>query len=274
MRYQGKVLGFILGLLSGTGFLGLTIGLSIGHIIDKLFAMGGQGYFVRQQTRQMLFFRTTFQIMGHLSKSKGRVTHADIQMASLLMDRMQLHGDARQAAQRAFREGKQHDYPLRNKLHELRSVCFGRFNLIRMFLEIQLQSAFSDGSLHPKEQQVLYIIAEELGISHRQFYQLLHTMQSNQNFSSDRQPWRDTSQQYYQPMQREPSLEDAYSVLGVKSHDDSTTVKRAYRKLMSEYHPDKLIAKGLPPEMLVIAKQKAQKIQSAYELIKRGKKFK
>lgn len=72
--------------------------------------------------------------MGHLTKSKGRVTEADIQIASLLMERMQLHGDSRTAAQRAFREGKQADYPLRSKLRELRSACFGRFDLIRMFL--------------------------------------------------------------------------------------------------------------------------------------------
>ncbi len=45
--------------------------------------------------------------MGHLTKSKGRVTEADIQIASLFMDRMKLHGEARTAAQRAFRDGKQ-----------------------------------------------------------------------------------------------------------------------------------------------------------------------
>jgi DnaJ like chaperone protein len=45
-----------------------------------------------------------------------------------------------------------------------------------------------------------------------------------------------------------PTLEDACNVLGVKPTDDQTTIKRAYRKLMSEHHPDKLVAKGLPPE--------------------------
>ncbi|MFP3498148.1 PAS domain-containing protein, partial [Pseudomonas sp. SIMBA_059] len=72
---------------------------------------------------------------------------------------------AADALYRAFREGKQADYPLRSKLRELRSACFGRFDLIRMFLEIQIQAAFADGSLHPNERQVLYVIAEELGIS-------------------------------------------------------------------------------------------------------------
>ncbi len=71
-----------------------------------------------------------------------------------------------------------------------------------------------------------------------------------------------------------PTLEDACNVLGVKTTDDATTIKRAYRKLMSEHHPDKLVAKGLPPEMMEMAKQKAQEIQKSYELIKDQKGFK
>ncbi|MBS2140066.1 DnaJ domain-containing protein [Escherichia coli] len=73
---------------------------------------------------------------------------------------------------------------------------------------------------------------------------------------------------------RGPKMEDACNVLGVKPTDDATTIKRAYRKLMSEHHPDKLVAKGLPPEMMEMAKQKAQEIQQAYELIKPQKGFK
>jgi len=274
MRYWGKVLGLVLGLMSGAGFWGLAIGLIIGHMVDKIRGAQGQGYFANQQTRQTLFFRTTFQVMGHLTKSKGRVTDADIQMASLLMDRMQLHGEARTAAQRAFREGKQGEYPLRNKLRELRSACFGRFDLIRMFLEIQIQAAFADGSLHPNERQVLYVIAEELGISRTQFDQFLRMMEGGQQFGGSNQSWGGSSHGGFQQAPGGPTLEDACSVLGVKSSDDSTTIKRAYRKLMSEHHPDKLVAKGLPPEMMEMAKQKAQEIQAAYDLIKREKNFK
>ena len=270
MRYWGKVIGLALGLLSGAGFWGIVLGLLIGHMFDKVRSVKGQGYFANNQARQTLFFSTTFQVMGHLTKSKGRVTEADIQIASLFMDRMQLHGDARTAAQRAFREGKQSDYPLRNKLRELRSACFGRFDLIRMFLEIQIQAAFADGSLHPNERQVLYVIAEELGISRAQFDQFLRMMEGGQQFggggSSHGGGW--------QQAKRGPTLDDACSVLGVKSSDDSTTIKRAYRKLMSEHHPDKLVAKGLPPEMMEMAKQKAQEIQAAYDLIRREKGFK
>ena len=48
-------------------------------------------------------------------------------------------------------------------------------------------------------------------------------------------------------------------------------MKKAYRKQMSQHHPDKLAAKGLPPEMMNMAKEKAQEIQQAWELIKQAR---
>lgn len=277
MQYWGKLIGLVLGLMSGTGFWGVVLGLLIGHMIDKSRQVRSSGYFSNQAQRQALFFSTTFQVMGHLTKSKGRVTEADIHVASALMERMQLHGAARTAAQQAFREGKQADFPLREKLRELRSICFGRVDLIRMFLEIQLQAAFADGSLHPNERAVLYVIAEELGFSRIQFDQFLSMMEGGRQFGGGYQQQGQYQQQGgYGGYQRQsgPTLADACKVLGVKSNDDATTIKRAYRKLMSEHHPDKLVAKGLPPEMMEMAKQKAQEIQAAYDLIKKEKGFK
>ena len=185
---------------------------------------------------------------------------------------MQLHGDQRESAQQAFRTGKGGNYPLREKMREMRTVCFGRFDLIRTFLEIQIQAAFADGSLHPNERQVLYVIAEELGISRQQFDQFLSMMEGGQQFGGNHQG--QYSQGGYQRASQGPTLADACKVLGVAATDDAATIKRAYRKLMSEHHPDKLVAKGLPPEMMEMAKQKAQSIQSAYDLIKREKGFK
>ncbi|CNF62282.1 co-chaperone DjlA [Yersinia massiliensis] len=274
MQYWGKLLGLVLGLMSGTGFWGVVLGLLVGHMVDRVRSTKRRGYFADQQTRQVIFFRATFQVMGHLTKAKGRVTEVDIQLASQLMDRMQLHGEARTAAQQAFREGKESGFPLRERLQELRSVCFGRFDLIRMFLEIQLQAAFADGSLHPNERQVLYVIAEELGISRGQFDQFLSMIEGGRQFGGHGGQHGGYSRGGYQQASNGPTMEDACKVLGVNSSDDSVVIKRAYRKLMGEHHPDKLVAKGLPPEMMEMAKQKAQEIQAAYDLIKREKGFK
>lgn len=269
MRYWGKVTGLVLVLISGGGPWLALAGLFVGHLIDQALAVSKQKFFSNQRDRQERFFLTTFQVMGHLTKSKGRVTDIDIQLASWQMDRMQLYGEARMAAQQAFRAGKRSDFPLRQQLRELKSVCSGRFDLLRMFLEIQIQAAFADGTLHPGERQVLYVIAEELGFSRVQFEQFLRMMTGGQHFGAgyhERGDWQ-------QAVTR-PTLQDACSVLGVKVTDDSTTIKRAYRKLMSEHHPDKLVAKGLPPQMMEVAKRKTQEIQAAYDLIRRERGFK
>ncbi|AOM42281.1 co-chaperone DjlA [Xenorhabdus hominickii] len=269
MQYWGKLFGLIFGIASGAGFWGIVIGLLLGHLLDKVRARN-QGATTKAPTRQALFFRSTFQVLGHLTKAKGRVTETDIQLASQLMDRMQLHGGARLSAQQAFREGKQPQFPLRETLRQLRRACFGRFDLVRMFLEIQLQAAFADGELHPNERKVLFVIAEELGISRVQFEQFLAMMEGGRHFGGQYQQ----QGHYHGHGQPRATLADACKVLGVNEHDDATTIKRAYRKLMSEHHPDKLVAKGLPPEMMELAKQKAQSIQAAYDLVKKEKGFK
>lgn len=183
MQYWGKIIGVAFAIMMGAGFWGVVLGLIIGHLFDKARSRK-MAWFANQRERQTLFFATTFEVMGHLTKSKGRVTEADIQIASVFMDRMNLHGESRVAAQNAFRIGKADNYPLREKMRQFRSICFGRFDLIRMFLEIQIQAAFADGSLHPNERDVLYVIAEELGISRNQFDQFLRMMQGARSLAA------------------------------------------------------------------------------------------
>ncbi|KAA9002649.1 co-chaperone DjlA [Affinibrenneria salicis] len=283
MRYWGKLLGLVLGALSSGGVWGMVAGLLAGHLLDKARASRRRDFFSARSPREGLFFLTTFQAMGHLTKSKGRVTEADIQMATQIMDQLDLHGASRTAAQQAFREGKVSYFPLRMKLRKLRDVCMGRFDLIKMFLDIQLQVAFANGALHPNERRLLYVFADELGVTRAQFELFLRNMeqgragpgpQSDQSYrrSGDNRGAH-SGRSHYQQQQRQspprsPTLESACRILGVKSSDDAATIKRAYRKLMSEHHPDKLVAKRLSPRMMELAKRKAQDIQAAYELLK------
>jgi len=69
-----------------------------------------------------------------------------------------------------------------------------------------------------------------------------------------------------------PSLSNAYTVLGVDKNTSDANLKKAYRRLISQHHPDKLVAKGLPEEMIKLANEKTHEIKSAYELIKQTRK--
>ena len=65
-----------------------------------------------------------------------------------------------------------------------------------------------------------------------------------------------------------PTLEDDYALLELNASATDADLKRAYRRLMSRHHPDKLIARGLPEEMVKVATEQTQAIKAAYERIK------
>lgn len=113
MQYWGKIIGVAFAIIMGAGFWGVVLGLIIGHMFDK--ARSRKWPVCQPARAPVTLFSTTFEVMGHLTKSKGRVTEADIQVASVFMDRMNLHGESRIAAQNAFRIGKSDHYPLREK---------------------------------------------------------------------------------------------------------------------------------------------------------------
>lgn len=289
MQFIGKILGFILGYKLFGGFFGGVLGLIVGHWGDKkLYELGSvsSSLFGKALTRQSLFMQTTFAVLGHIAKAKGRVTENDIQLARNLMASMRLDDAHQQLAQQAFTLGKEADFPLRQVIKEFREACGQRNDLLRFFVEVQMQAALQDGHLEPSEQQILFTIAETIGMSRFQFEQMLAMVAAAQRFRSgyyqyeqhgshqQRGSYQEKNYGGYQTHSNGPTLEDAYSVLGVTANDDQNTVKRAYRKLMNEHHPDKLVAKGLPPEMMEVAKEKAQQIQAAYDLINKTKGWK
>lgn len=288
MNFIGKIIGVFLGWKVG-GFFGAIAGLILGSIADKkLYELGSvsSSFFNKKTTRQDLFMQTTFAVLGHLSKSKGRVTEEDIQLANQLMIQLKLDDAGRKLAQDAFRRGKESDFPIRQVIREFRIGCGQRADLLRMFLQVQVQAAFADSELHENEKEVLYVIAEELGLSRMQFEQMIAMEMAARAFTQGgfyQQYQQGAYQGGYQYQQQNsggyqhasgPTLNDAYKVLGVTESDEQNTVKRAYRRLMNEHHPDKLVAKGLPPEMMEMAKEKTQQIQAAYDLICKAKGWK
>lgn len=285
MQFWGKFLGFFIGYKFWGGFFGGILGCIAAHFLMKKLYENQKitsSFFKDKLTRQSLFMQTTFAVLGHIAKSKGRVTQDDIQLAQQLMQRLKLDETNKELAKQAFSRGKERDFPLRQILQEFREGCGKRRDLLRFFIEVQMQAALQDGKLDKQEETILYTIAEILGLSAFQFQQMLAMVAASQRFRSGNfegfyeEHYHQQSNGYNGRYQQtnQPSIEDAYLVLGVSKDDDQTTVKRAYRKLMNEHHPDKLVAKGLPPEMMEVAKEKAQQIQAAYDLICKSKGWK
>lgn len=263
MAWWGKLIGGAFGFMLG-GPLGALIGAALGHNLDRGvagFAGGavlGAGETERVQTA---FFTTIFSVMGHMAKADGRVTHEELNIARSLMSHMQLSEEQRKAAMNLFGEGKKAGFPLDEVLDQFKQECRGRRNLVQMFLEMLISTALADGVIHTAERELLQYISEKLGFSHAVFEQLLSLIQAQQQYAGSTASGKTPAE----------TLNEAYAVLGVAESANDAEVKKAYRRLMNEHHPDKLVSKGLPEEMMKLATEKTQEIKQAYEQIKKAR---
>ena len=263
MSWWGKLVGGAFGFMLG-GPLGAVLGAALGHNFDKGLKglpdhMGlGAG---DQERVQTAFFTAAFSVMGNIAKADGKVSRQEIRMAEAVMSEMSLSADMRRAAVALFNEGKADGFPLDDVLAQFRHECHGRTTLIRLFMEIQFQAAFADGVLDAAEERLLRHIAGQVGFSEHEYRQLERLMRAEQGFAGGRKAT---------PSGR-PSLKDAYAVLGVSADTSDAEVKKAYRRLLSQHHPDKLVAKGLPEEMMKLATQKTHEIRQAYERIRESR---
>ncbi|MBX2869128.1 MAG: co-chaperone DjlA [Acidiferrobacterales bacterium] len=253
MAWWGKLIGGALGFLIG-GPLGALLGASFGHNFDgdssgdRPRALPGD-----QERTQAAFFTATFSVMGYVAKSDGRVSSEEIQLANALMDEMQLPEAQKKVARNLFTKGKQPDFDFDGVMAQFRKECHRRTTLLRMFLEIQVQAAFADQRLDPKENRILKEIASLLGFRTADLEQLIDLVRGG----AEAQAHPETL-----------SLEDAYKVLGANEKMTLVEVKKSYRKLLSQHHPDKLVSRGLPEEMIELANEKTREIKTAWQTIK------
>jgi DnaJ like chaperone protein len=262
--FWGKLVGGILGLLRG-GISGAVLGALLGHFVDR-FLQGISGV----QNTQEAFFQALFCSLGYLSKADGRVSESEIRMVEALMQRMQIGGEERQKAIRFFNQGKQAGFDLHKALANFSRHSLARRDLRQMFMEIMVEAAFSSEGLTAPERKVLVEIARELHIPGSMLAAMLHARQTGGSYSGSRPGG---GQRAGAGVNR-GSLPQAYAQLGLTSNASDADVKKAYRKLVSQYHPDKLVSRGLPEEMMEMAKTRVREINTAYEQIKQAKGIK
>ena len=271
MAWWGKVVGGALGFVLG-GPLGALLGGVLGHNLDRGMASleGTEELDPGERERvQTAFFTATFSVMGHIAKADGRVSVREIALAEAVMTQMELSADMRRAAIGLFDKGKADGFPLDEVLEQLRRECHRRRTLMQMFLEIQIQAAYADGKPGPREERILLHICRHMGIPEFLFRQLEQLVRMQKEFSGG-----DSAQggrRSQRPEITGPTLDQAYAVLGVERDASDTEVKRAYRRLVSQHHPDKLVSKGLPEEMMKLAARKTHEIRQAYEAITRDR---
>ena len=250
---------------------GLFIGGLIGYLFGRFpgFLIGAAaGVFLSRYIKHRLwqkishvqtgFLESVFAVMGALCKADGVVTRDEIQVAERLFEQFRLSGENRERAKAAFNRGKSEDFDLDAELRHFLQISGRQPALLQMFLQVQVSAVAADGVIHPKEHDMLLRIARGLGLPEAQVDQLEAMLRGSRGGQTGGPGQRSTASQ----------LDDAYKVLGVSASDSDAHIKKVYRKLMSENHPDKLAGRGLPESMREMAEQKTREISHAYDVIK------
>jgi DnaJ like chaperone protein len=247
----GAVVGFLIGRLPG-----LLLGAAAGYFIGRRFRLGGL------QVVQSQLIDSTFSVMGAIAKADRVVSPEEIRTAEAVFDQLHLAGAQREAAKAAFNRGKAPDFDLDAAVDGFARIGRGRGPLLQLFLQIQCTAVAADGNVHPAEHQMLLRVARRLGLTERDVAQLealLRTASAGRSTAGAPPPQK--------------RLDDAYAALGLTPGATEAEIKRAYRRLMSQNHPDKLAARGLPESMREIAEERSREINTAYDVIKAARQI-
>ena len=251
-------IGALIGLFAG-GPVGLLVGGFVGYLAGyalQLTLVGGL------RIAQNELIEATFSIMGALCKADKVVTRDEIAAAEQAFNMLQLNDVQRDQAKTAFGRGKQVGFDLDAAVDRFAAVVRGRAPLIQLFLQLQCMAVAADGVLHPAEHAMLVRVATRLGVSEHDVAQLEALLRAATG--SGQRPGAPPA---------EDRLADACAALGIATDASPAEIKRAYRKLISRNHPDKLASRGLPESMRAVAEERSREINAAYDLIKSSRGF-
>lgn len=197
-------------------------------------------------------------MLGHIAKADGVVSQTEIEITESIIKRMNMDQQSRLIAIEQFGVGKQSNFNFRNTLINFRQNCYNR-NLFLNFIDLLFQIAYSDGELHENETRIIIEASKILGINEFELNSIAAMNRirygSNQQLQNKNTP-----------------VEAAYNVLGLRPEASDSEVKRKYKKLISENHPDKLVSQGVPENMIEMATEKTKEITWAYDAIMNHRK--
>jgi len=260
MRIVGKLVGAVIGLLVFHNPFGLLIGAIIGHFYDVALTQ------LRPPSMGSGFIEPLFAFAGALAKSDGRVSEPEIAAAESLMARLRLDTTKRRAAIERFNIGKGAEFPPELAINDLKRWCGGRRDLAFLVLDLLLDLVYAEGALAAPKLALLRKLCWTLGVSDHE----LAALAAMKGYApagpgAQRGPGA-------RPPPPGPLRADPYVVLGIDRTANERDIKRAYRKLMSQHHPDKL--GDVPDELKRRAEERAREINAAYERVKAERGFK
>jgi DnaJ like chaperone protein len=271
VRILGKLIGALVGFLLFRNPVAVILGGFFGHLWD-IGALRLPGL----REPQGSFIAPLFALAGAIAKADGRVSEQEIAATENLMARMQLSAEQRASAIERFNAGKQPGFEAQLAIADLKTWASGRRDLAFLLLDMLLDIVYAEGPLAPNKVALVRKLCGSLGVHERELAALAamrgyaYAAYGGDGAGAGAQG---DHRQSGREAPRSSSGKDSYAVLGITRDANEREIKRAYRKLMSENHPDKLASKGLPPSMREVAEERAREINVAYDLIRKARRF-
>ena len=250
MSWLGKMIGGTIGFALG-GPIGAVAGAAFGHtFVDKKEQAylssrpGTQNMLSSNEEAQLIFFTAVFSMLGKISKADGNISENEISAVETFM-KTDLHLDfnSQQTAISIFRQAINSPENFNAFATQFYSVFKAQPNIIELMMDILFRVSAADGSISSDEEAILLSAVRIFNYS-------------NADYERFKSRYIKETNKYY-------------SVLKCDETASDEEIKKQYRKLVSEYHPDKIESKGLPEEFIKFANDKFKEIQEAYENIKK-----
>lgn len=277
----GAILGFVVGLfLFGSPLLGMIfalLGSSIGSGIGvRVFRDSGNerkssgwfsGWGAEGVSDGPLFMETLFSMLGRLAAADGTITAAEeAAFRSIVTGQLRITDPASvSTAMKIFHEAASGNVPMGDYARKAAQAFSRRPQLLEMMLIIMIRVSSADGEIHSEEDRLMREAASIFGFPHGTYESIKMRYGAYSGGGSSGSSGTAT--------QTSGGLAAAYETLGVDKNAAEADIRKAYRKKASEYHPDKIAAKGLPKEFTDFANKKFQEIQKAWETVREARGF-
>ncbi len=250
MSWLGKMIGGTIGFALG-GPIGAVAGAAFGHtFVDKKEQVylsshpGTRESLSSNEEAQLVFFTAAFSMLAKISKADGTITQKEISTVENFMKRdLGLDADSQQTAINIFRQAVDSPETFDAFAMQFYSIFRTQPNIIELLMDVLLRVSAADGDISNQEEAML--------------------LSATRIFNYSSSDYERLKSRYVRKTNK------FYAVLKCDETASDDEIKKQYRKLVSEYHPDKIEAKGLPEEFIKFANDKFKEIQEAYESIKK-----
>ena len=275
MALMGAFFGYMIGSFLGGPLFGIIFAL-----IGSSIAAGGNRRRFHGGSRQKhsstwfsawaspadsrVFMESLFSMLGRLAVADGYVSpREEAEFRSVVVNELRITDPASLAsAMNIYHSAASGNTPIDIYARRALSSFLHRRQLLEMMLLIMVRVCAASGNIHPSEDKFLWEVAQIFGYSQGAYQSIKARYGAYSSSGADSSDSGTDSK-----------TNSAFQILGVSQNSSEAEIRKAYRKKVAEYHPDKIAARGLPKEFTELANQKFREIQQAWETLRTSRGF-